>query len=118
MGAFADQDGIAIVSGDYDILQHWPNVVAYAESGLIAFFPPPAFKRLRGYGRAAFLIRWWPTIIEKIKESDKGATWRMPMSWTPNPSSFKEIKDPRVDVAKSKGEIEPSGKVYQFRPQT
>jgi hypothetical protein len=29
--AFAEEGGTAIVSGDYDILQHWPNLIAYAE---------------------------------------------------------------------------------------
>jgi PIN like domain len=37
---FAKDGGTAIVSGDYDILQHWPNLIAYTESGLISFFPP------------------------------------------------------------------------------
>jgi hypothetical protein len=40
--AFADSGGYAIVSGDPNILQHWPNLVAYIESGLISFFPPKA----------------------------------------------------------------------------
>ena len=40
--AFAAEGGTAIVSGDHDILQHWPNLIAYTESGLISFFPPKA----------------------------------------------------------------------------
>lgn len=116
--AFASQGGNAIVSGDYDILQHWPNLVAYSESGLIAFFPPPAFGRLKGYGRAAFLIRWWPAIIEKIKEAGSGTAWRINMTWTPSPNGFDEIRDPRIETARAKGEIKPVGKVHQFRPRS
>lgn len=37
--AFAADDGVAIVSGDARILQNWPDLVAYTESGLISFFP-------------------------------------------------------------------------------
>lgn len=40
---FAAEDGTAIVSGDHDILQHWPNLIAYTEFGLISFFPPKAY---------------------------------------------------------------------------
>lgn len=113
---FAAQGGTAIVSGDHDILQHWPNLVAYAESGLIAFFPPTEFGRMHGYGRAAFLIRWWPAIIEKMKAVESGTAWRMAMSWTPNHVNFHEIKDPRIEAAKANGQIKPSGRAHQFRP--
>jgi hypothetical protein len=37
--AFAAAGGTAIVSGDHDILQHWPNLIAYTESGLVFVFP-------------------------------------------------------------------------------
>jgi hypothetical protein len=95
--AFAEQDGTAIVSGDHDILQHWPNLVAYTESGLISFFPPKAFERLNGFGRAAFLIRWWPAIIEKTKLCSKGDRWRLPLNWTQiDHTKLEPLKDPRV----------------------
>jgi hypothetical protein len=32
---FAAEGGTAIISGDHGILQHWPNLIAYTESGLI-----------------------------------------------------------------------------------
>jgi hypothetical protein len=97
---FADEGGTAIVSGDHNILQHWPNLVAYTESGLISFFPPSEYEHLKGYGRAAFIIRWWPAIIEKIKLSKFGDRWRLPMVWhATDHSKMKPIKDPRVDAA-------------------
>jgi hypothetical protein len=55
---FFDEDGTAIVSGDHDILQHWPNLIAYTESGLISFFPPKCYVQQKAYGRAAFFTRW------------------------------------------------------------
>jgi hypothetical protein len=92
---FAAEDGTAVVSGDYNILQNWPDLIAYRESGLIGFFPPSGFRELKGHGRAALLIRWWPAIIEKMKVSPRGVTWRWPMTWTPDPTRFTELKDPR-----------------------
>ena len=41
---FALEGGYAIVSGDGEILQKWPNLIAYTESGLISFFPPVGFE--------------------------------------------------------------------------
>ena len=57
MMAFAEDGGTAIVSGDYNILKNWPNLIAYKESGLIGFFPTPTFNGLVGYAKAALLIR-------------------------------------------------------------
>jgi len=115
---FAENDGDAIVSGDPHILQHWPNLVAYLECGLIAIFPPAEFGQISGYGKAAFLIRWWPAIIEKIKTSAPGTAWRPPMSWTPDLTKFKELRDPRFQTdgqKKAKG-IQVPAKIVPFRP--
>ena len=92
---FSDEGGTAIISGDNNILKNWPNLIAYKESGLIGFFPPPKFSGLTGYAKAALLIRWWPVIVEKIKLSSLGDTWRVPMYWTPNINSLKQLEDPR-----------------------
>lgn len=98
IGKFAEEGGTAIVSGDHDILQHWPNLIAYTQSGLISFFPPKAYEHLKGFGRAAYILRWWPAIIEKIKVSNRGDRWRLPMQWTQtDPTSMEPLKDPRID---------------------
>ena len=115
---FAADGGAAIVSGDADILQHWPDLIAYMESGLISFFPPPGFDRLRGYGQASLFLRWWPCIVEKIKMSRAGDAWRLPMSWTPDVTSFKKLEDPRFDSAEKRQRlgIKSVATVHQFRP--
>jgi len=98
IGEFAAQGGTAIVSGDYNILQHWPNLIAYTESGLISFFPPKAYHHLNAFGKIAFLVRWWPAIVEKIKISARGDRWRLPMNWNEvDHTKMQAIKDPRVD---------------------
>jgi hypothetical protein len=93
---FAAEDGTAIVSGDYNILQHWPNLIAYTESGLVSFFPPKAYKHLSPYSKAAFFLRWWPAIIEKVKVSARGERWRLPMQWAEvSHTKLEPLKDPR-----------------------
>jgi len=62
------------LSGDPNILQHWPNLIAYIESGCIGFFPPSSFGELKGFGQASLLIRWWPAIIDK---DETVPTWRL-----------------------------------------
>lgn len=107
--AFADDDGDVIISGDAQILQHWPDLVAYTESGLISFFPPPAFGKMKGYSRAAFMLLWWPAVIEKAKLSERGDRWRLPMNWTADHTRMEPIDDPRLrtDAQKREHGIEP-----------
>lgn len=93
---FAAEDGDVVISGDHNILQNWPDLIAYHQSGLIAFFPPPAFGKMKGYARAAFILRWWPSIVDKAKLSARGDCWRMPMQWTAGPTLFQLLEDPRL----------------------
>lgn len=94
---FAEEGGTAIVSGDFNILRNWPDLVAYTETGLISFFPPAAFERLNRFGKVAFIVRCWPAIIEQIKLSNVGDRWRLPMKWDhPSHTQFQFLEDPRV----------------------
>jgi hypothetical protein len=93
---FAADGGTAIISGDFNILRNWPDLVAYTETGLISFFPPKGFEALNRFGKAAFLIRWWPAIIEQIKLSKAGDRWRLPMKWEPSHLGMTFLRDPRV----------------------
>jgi hypothetical protein len=118
LAAFAAQDGTAIVSGDHKILLHWPNLVAYKATDLISFFPPSEFDRINGFGKAAFLIRWWPVIVEKIKLSQQGDRWRLKYKWTNMHNGDMELlKDPRVDDVKTKCDEVSGAKVYQLGPR-
>lgn len=93
---FAEDGGTAIISGDFNMLRNWPDLVAYTETGLISFFPPASFQKLNRFGKIAFIVRWWPAIIEKIKMSQPGDRWRLPMKWEPSHTDMEILKDPRV----------------------
>lgn len=118
MKGFAAQSGTAIISGDYRILQNPVDLIAYVDSGLTSVFPPTAFKHLNGYGRAALIIRWWPTIVEKLKDLPPATAWRFPMAWTPDPTKFEALRDPRIERAKADGQIQSAPEVLQFRPRS
>jgi len=104
LSAFASEGGHTMISGDPRILQHWPNIVAYIESGLVCFFPPPTFANLDGFTKAALVIRWWPFIIEKAKASNPGDCWRFPFLWTPDAAKFEKLEDPRFETEKQREE--------------
>jgi hypothetical protein len=97
MFRFRDEGGLAMVSGDHNILQKPINLVAYTESRLISIWPPQGWPALKRWGQAALLLRWWPVIKQKIKLSLPGDRWRIPMQWTPGVEALKAIHDPRVD---------------------
>lgn len=99
MFRFRDEGGVAMISGDHNILQTPVNLAAYTESGLISFWPPSEWPRLKRFGQAAFVILWWPVIKLKIAASHPGDRWRIPMSFTPRVDVLAEIRDPRVDRA-------------------
>lgn len=117
--AFAADGGDVVISGDPNILRHWPNLVAYRESGLIAFFPPARWDVLRGAGQAALIVRWWPAIVEKAKASQRGDCWRLPLIWSPDANKFQQLKDPRfkTEADRKSHNILELPKRHEFRVQ-
>jgi hypothetical protein len=72
---------------------------------------------MKGYGCAAFLVRWWPAIVEKIKLSERGDRWRIPMLWTPDVTKFQPLKDPRIDgPARQATGVPLPAKIFPFKP--
>ncbi|UDL96277.1 hypothetical protein LGH83_08915 [Lichenihabitans sp. PAMC28606] len=97
MFRFRQDGGVAMVSGDHNILQTPVNLAAYTASGLISIWPPSGYPDLKRFGQAAFLIRWWPVMKLKIQFSKDGDRWRLPLSFTPMQEARKAINDPRID---------------------
>jgi hypothetical protein len=89
--------GLAMISGDENILQKTVNRVAYAESGLISIWPPSRWSDLKFWGQAAFLVRWWPAICSRVKVANIGDRLRLPFSWSPNSDSLTYMRDPRAN---------------------
>jgi PIN like domain len=95
MFRFKDEGGAAMISGDENILKKTVNLAAYIESGLISVWPPSKWSDLKFWGQAALLVRWWPTICERVKTSTSGDRFRIPLSWSPNIENLKPMRDPR-----------------------
>lgn len=117
--AFAAEGGSVIVSGDANILQRWPELVAYTETGLIGFFPQSRWNQSNGWTKAALLKVWWQSIVTKAQASRPGDTWRFPFQWTPSSEKFDLIRDPRVSGSQAQRTpgIVPAPLRHQFRPR-
>jgi hypothetical protein len=110
---YAEDGGIAFISGDANIRKNPVDLIAYIESGLIGFWVPPGYDDLRGYGQAALLLRWFPTIVEKIKSCSRGECWQIPLNWGSDINGLKLLRDPRLNPAVSVARL--PGTIHQFR---
>ena len=98
MFRFRDEGGVAMISGDHNILRTPTNLAAYTASGLVSIWPPGGWPELKRFGQAAFLIRWWAAIKRKIDQSTPGDRWRLPLTWTPGEEKMLIIHDPRASA--------------------
>ena len=96
---FADRNGSCIVSGDERMRDRPAERAALQAAGIVAVFPPEGrfWGPLRLYGQAAFLIRWFPVIVELAQQSQPGEHFRLPMSWTLDADAVRTL--PRLDLA-------------------
>lgn len=96
---FANRDGNCIVSGDERMRDRPAERAALQAAGIVAVFPPEGrfWTPLRLHGQAAFLIRWFPVIVELAQDSPPGEHFRLPMSWTLDRDSVRTL--PRLDLA-------------------
>jgi hypothetical protein len=94
---FARRGGSCVISGDERMRDRPAERAALQDAGVVAVFPPEGrfWTPLRLYGQAAFLIRWFPTIVTLTEEAAVGAHFRLPPSWTVDVGSVRHL--PRLD---------------------
>lgn len=97
MYRFRDEGGVAMISGDHNILRKPVNLLAYTDSKLISIWPPAGWPELKRWGQSAMMIRWWPLIKKQIASSSPGDRWRFSLGWSPSEEGFKPLRDPRID---------------------
>jgi hypothetical protein len=74
--------GYVIISGDPRISRNPVNKAAWLESGLTAFFLGDGFASRRIWVQAEELMRWFPHIIETVKECSPGSGFLLPFKGT------------------------------------
>lgn len=82
--AFAERGGRCVISGDEKMRDRPPERAALQAAGLVAFFPPEPriWKAFGRYGQAAYVIRWFPVMVEVARSAEGAAHFRLPGSWT------------------------------------
>lgn len=90
IGLLAKEGDWVIVSGDYRIARSKVEQAAWHESGLTAFFFGDPFSKKNSWTQAEEIVRWWPKIVLKAKESPKGSGFLMPFK----AKEFREIFSP------------------------
>jgi PIN like domain len=79
---FAAAGGRVVITGDRRMRSRLDEQAALRELGLIVFFFPKAWNHWCMTDKCAFLLKWWPTIIEKAEQSKAREFWEMKLSWT------------------------------------
>ena len=99
LAEFAERGGNCIVSGDERMRDRPAERAALQAAGIVAIFPPEGrfWTPLRLHGQAAFLIRWFPVIVELAQNSEPGEHFRLPTSWTLEAGSVRTL--PRLALA-------------------
>lgn len=79
------EGGWIVISNDHHISTRPHEIAAWRQHGVIGFILPKMFNQLRFWDKAAFLIRWWETIMEAAKAAKPGDMHFVPPKWTPAP---------------------------------
>jgi hypothetical protein len=96
--AFAKDGGKVIVSGEKKMRSSPYVQRAIQESGVVAFFLPPAWNTWDMYSRTAFILKWWKRMVKHAQISSAGTLWIIPANWTTG--EFESVKIPQEAVDK------------------
>lgn len=97
---FAAAGGRIVLTGDRDMRRRLDEQAALMDLGLIVFFFPPAWNHWNMTDKCAFLLKWWPAIIEKAEQSKPRDLWEMKLSWT-STGEFKNVSPAKGSAAAS-----------------
>jgi hypothetical protein len=106
--------GRVVISGDSKIAYKPHQAIAFIDNGFVSFFPEEGWNNLRGNERNALLVYAWPTIQEKILESNYGTCWRIPCSVHGDELRLKRsaelqaLRIPDHVLDQARGRVEPS----------
>lgn len=111
---FARARGSVVVTGDVRIRRDLHEQAAFFQAGMITFFFEGDWGQLPLHLRAAVLMKWWPAIIAKAKESNPGDFWEIPTSWQKSEMRF--VRPPEEAIAKHR-DPKSAGKIPPSRPR-
>ena len=76
--AFANDGGEVIVSADSMMTQRQAELIAIGETGLKLIVLPSNYEKSRILHQTAYLLFWWPKILELAGQGRKGSYLKLP----------------------------------------
>lgn len=94
---FVKDGGSVVITGDKRMRSKPHERKALLDLGLIGFFVPSTWNRMKFMNQAAYLLRWWPTIVECAKDSPPSTCWQLPHIWNPSADKIKDVTGPKEE---------------------
>jgi len=92
---FALDGGTVVITADRRMRSRLHERKALLDLGLIVFFAPSTWNRMKFMHQAAYLLRWWDTIIECAKNSPRSICWQLPHIWNPSVDKIINVTGPK-----------------------
>ncbi len=83
--AVGREGGWVVISNDHHIATRPHEIAAWRQNDVIGFILPKMFNQLRFWDKAAFLTRWWETIVDAAKLAGPGDMHFVPPKWSVSP---------------------------------
>ncbi|RCK30233.1 hypothetical protein TH9_19550 [Thalassospira xiamenensis] len=74
---------VVAITCDHYIRKRPHEILAFKQNDLRAFILPKLFNQYKYWDKSAFLVRWWPKIVETAEASATGELFLVPGRQTP-----------------------------------
>ncbi|MEQ8391431.1 MAG: hypothetical protein RIB30_10595 [Thalassospira sp.] len=74
---------VVAITCDHHIKSRPHEMASFKNNGLRAFVLPKLFTQYKYWDKSAFLVRWWPKIVETAETSSPGELFLIPGRQTP-----------------------------------
>lgn len=89
--AFAEQDGDAILTADANMSKRQSEQIAIGETGLKLVILPTQYQQGGIRVQAAYMLLWWPKIVELVQHGEKGCVLKLPALTLPRAPAWDRI---------------------------
>ncbi len=83
--AVGREGGWIAITNDHHIRTRPHEIAAWRQHGVIGFVLPKMFNQFPFWTKAAYLIRWWETIVASAAVAQPGDMYFVPAQWAPAP---------------------------------
>ena len=89
--SFAERNGDAIVTGDANMSRRQSELIAIGETGLKLVILPTQYQQGGIRLQAAYMLLWWPRVVELVQHGEKGCFLQLPALTLPRVPTWERI---------------------------